>query len=100
MFVEPESQEDAGLKELRLKQSLCHHPSYVCTCCRLHKDNLQNHYKLVIHYLMNKIHYYEDKLDQIDPVYCHSCEDKLYVIIESMTDNPEIDGKLIDKLIG
>lgn len=100
MFVEPDSENDAGLKELRLKQSQCCHPSYVCTCCRLHKDNLQNHYKLVILYLLKKLHTYEDKLDQIDPVYCHVCEDKLRGIIETSTDNPEIDSELLNELIG
>lgn len=100
MFVEPESEIDQGLKELRHKQSLCHHPSYVCTCCRLHKDNIQNHYKLVIHYLLNKIQYYEQKLDQVDPVYCHICETKLYGIITNNDGNTDIDGKLIDELLG
>lgn len=98
MFVEPECENDGQLKELRSKQSQCCHPSYVCTLCRLHKDNLENHYKLIIHYLMKKIEAYEQKLDQIDPVYFHICEAKIGDIIVNI-DNVDIDGKLIDELL-
>ena len=73
---------DKNERAFRLKQEQCIHPSWVCTCCHLHKDHYQYPEQLYIKKLESKITEYESILTSLGFLFskCELCSENGIII--------------------